>query len=344
MLTDLLKVPHDEVLEVAAQIGSQTLALADFRRLPTRCHFLALMPQWDFLNFLVDRARAYPTFRLEMEAEVTGLVTSGDRVVGVEAKTPRGPLTVHAGLTVGADGRRSVVRREAGLKVLDQGAPMDVMWMRVAREPSDPAQTFGHVEPGRMLVMLNRGDYWQCAYLIRKGEADAIRAKGLGAFRASLVAMTPYLEGRVDALESWDDVSLLSVRVDRLEKWSRPGLLCIGDAAHAMSPIGGVGINLAIQDAVATANLLASPLRRGIPTDREVERVQARREFPTRATQAVQVAFQSRVIDRVLRSKKPLAPPLALLLASKVKSLRTLPALVVGVGFRPEHVRSPSGA
>lgn len=342
-LEDLLKIPHQKVERVSAQIGSDTVAIADLSRLGTRCRFVALMPQWDFLNFLVDKARRYPTFRIEMEAQAEGLLERGDRVLGVQATTPSGSLTVRAGLTVGADGRHSVVRARAGLHVLDRGAPMDVLWMRISRQPSDPERTFGHVEPGRMLVMLNRRDYWQCAYLIAKGEADRVRAKGLPAFREELVKLTPYFADRVDQLKTWDDVSVLTVRVDRLEKWSRPGLLCIGDAAHAMSPVGGVGINLAIQDAVAAANLLSAPLRRGAASDRDLARVQGRRNFPTRATQWLQIAIQEQIIRRVLAANEPLRAPWPMKLLGASSWVRSIPARVIGVGFRPEHVATEIG-
>jgi 2-polyprenyl-6-methoxyphenol hydroxylase-like FAD-dependent oxidoreductase len=275
-----------------------------------------------------------------MEADVTDLVRDEGRVVGVTAKTPRGTMEVRAGLTVGADGRSSIVRERAGLEVLDQGAPMDVLWMRISRKESDPEQTFGHVEPGRMLVMLNRNDYWQCAYVIAKGEGERIRQKGIPWLRDEMTMLSPFLRDRVGELETWDDVHVLTVAVDRLKKWFSPGLLCIGDAAHAMSPVGGVGINLAIQDAVATANLLAEPLSRGVPTESELSRVQARREFPTRATQRLQIAVQNKVIKKVLHTKKTLRAPWPLKLLGRSTLLRSVPAWVVGMGFRSEHVRT----
>src|SRR5450631_71537 len=268
ILTEFLKRPHQEILELAGQIGNETVTIADFTHLPTYCKFLALMPQWDFLNFITEQARRYPTFRLMMQAEVTDLIEENGAIAGVRANTQDGPLEVRASLTVGADGRRSVVRTRANLEVLDLGAPMDVMWMRISRHPDDPAQTFGHVDRGKILVMLNREDYWQCAFVIPKGAADEVRKKGLESFREEIATLEPFLRDRVQELRDWKDVSLLTVAVDRLSHWSRPGLLCIGDAAHAMSPIGGVGINLAIQDAVAAANILWEPLRSG-PVPRE---------------------------------------------------------------------------
>ena len=263
IVDDFLMRPHQEVRQLKGQIGNETIAVADFTHLPTHCKFLGLMPQWDFLDFIVEQARRYPSFHLKMQAEVTDLLEEDGRVVGVRARSPEGMLEVRADLTIGADGRHSVVRERAGLSVLNLGAPMDVLWMRVSRQPTDPAQTFGRFDTGRILVFLNREDYWQVAYVIPKGKADELRQQGLPAFRQELVRLAPFLENRVEELRDWDDIKLLTVAVDRLRRWFRPGLLCIGDAAHAMSPIGGVGINLAIQDAVATANILGERLRLG---------------------------------------------------------------------------------
>jgi 2-polyprenyl-6-methoxyphenol hydroxylase-like FAD-dependent oxidoreductase len=341
LLQEFLKRPHEEVTEIRGQVGDQTVTIGDFTHLPTHCKFLALMPQWDFLNFLKTHAQRYPGFRLEMEAEVTGVIEENGAIHGVRAKTPRGDFDVRAGLTVGADGRRSIVRQQAGLKVIDLDAPMDVMWTRVSRLPGDGEQTFGHVEPGRILILINRDTYWQAAFVIPKGEAEQIRARGLPAFRDEIAKMEPSLRDRVEELRDWKDVSLLTVAVDRLEHWSRAGLLCIGDSAHAMSPIGGVGINLAIQDAVAAANLLGPILLSRAPSAQELEAIQERRSFPTRATQSLQIAIQNKVIRRVLQSAKPLKLPLAIRLLQAWPALRRLPARVVGMGFRPEHVRTP---
>jgi 2-polyprenyl-6-methoxyphenol hydroxylase-like FAD-dependent oxidoreductase len=263
LLDDFLKIPHEELRDIGAQIGDVRATIADFTHLPTHCKFIALMPQWDLLNFMADRAKRYPEFNLRMQAEVTDLIIDGDRVAGVCAKTQFGPLEVRAELVIGADGRRSVVREQAGLQVENLGSPIDVLWMRISRKPSDPVQTLGHVDSGRILVQIQRGDYWQCAFVIPKGGLDAMRERGLPAFREEIARLSPYLRERVDELKSWDDIKLLTVTVDRLKQWYGPGLLCIGDAAHAMSPIGGVGINLAIQDAVAAANILAPAFRRG---------------------------------------------------------------------------------
>ena len=256
VLEEFLKRPHQELRTLGAQIGDTFLQVADFAHLPTHCQFVALMPQWDFLSFIAEQAKRYPGFRLEMEAEVTALTEEGGRVTGLRAETPLGSLTVRADLVVGADGRHSIVREKAGLEVADLGAPMDVLWMRLSRRPTDPGQTLGRVDAGRIFVMLNRQDYWQCAYVIPKGGFDQIRQGGLTAFRGEITRLAPYLGDRVGELDDWSDIKLLTVAVDRLRVWHRPGLLCIGDAAHAMSPIGGVGINLAIQDAVAAANIL----------------------------------------------------------------------------------------
>ena len=341
ILDKFLQRPHQEVRHLAGQIGTETVAIADFTHLPTHCKFLGLMPQWDFLNFVAEQARQYPSFHLRMEAEVSELIEEAGNVVGVRAQTPAGTLEVRAGLTVGADGRHSVVRERAGLPVLNLGAPMDVLWLRMSRQPTDPEQTFGRFDSGRILVFLNREDYWQTAYVIPKGNADDLRQHGLPAFRQDLVRLAPFLQNRVDELRDWDDIKLLTVAVDRLRRWFRPGLLCIGDAAHAMSPIGGVGINLAIQDAVATANLLGERLRRGDLVLSDLEAVQRRRTFPTRATQRMQVIVQNNVIRRVLSTTKPLAPPWPVKLLNRSPWLRRIPARVVGMGFRPEHVKTP---
>jgi 2-polyprenyl-6-methoxyphenol hydroxylase-like FAD-dependent oxidoreductase len=276
-----------------------------------------------------------------MQAEATDLIEANRLIAGVRAKTPDGIIEVRAALIVGCDGRHSVVRERAGLPVMDLGAPMDVLWMRISRRPNDPGQTFGHAEAGKVFVMIAREDYWQCGFVIPKGAADELRKRGIEQFREEVASLQPFLRDRVNELRDWNDVSLLTVKVDRLQRWFRPGLLCIGDAAHAMSPVGGVGINLAIQDAVAAANILASKLASGNVNDRDLEQVQRRREFPTRATQRLQVVVQNRVIRRVLSSSKPLTLPLALRLLQRWPILRRIPARLVGMGFRPEHIRTP---
>jgi 2-polyprenyl-6-methoxyphenol hydroxylase-like FAD-dependent oxidoreductase len=342
LLDAFLARPHQEIRELHGIIGASDITIADFSHLPTKCGFIALMPQWDFLNFLAEKGRAFPAFRLRMETDVTGLIEEAGRVVGVEAQTPDGPLQVRANLVVGADGRHSIVRERAGLAVVNLGAPIDVLWLRLSKHPSDPPQTAGRFNYGRLFISLDRGDYWQCAFVIRKGEFQAIRARGIGNFGDEIVRIAPFLRDRVAELHDWDDVKLLTVTVDRLERWWRPGLLCIGDCAHAMSPIGGVGINLAIQDAVAAANILAQPLRDGVPTEADLQAVQRRRTLPTRLTQGLQVVIQERVMDRVLGSDKPIAAPWPLRLFNHLPWLARIPARLVGMGFRPEHVHSPA--
>ena len=341
ILDDFLERPHQEATQITGQIGDDAVTIADFSHLPTRCRFIAFMPQWDFLDFLAERARLYPGFHLRMQAEVTDLVTEGERVVGVRARTPERALEVRAELIVGADGRHSTVRERAGLAVEDLGAPMDVLWMRLSRRPDDPEQPLGRFDAGQIFVMLNRGDYCQCAFVIPKGGFDALKAKGLDAFRDRIAAAAPFMRDRVGELTQWDDVKLLTVTVDRLKQWWRPGLLCIGDAAHAMSPVGGVGINLAVQDAVAAANRLADPLRRRAVTTDDLQSIQRRREFPVRMTQRLQILIQNRVIGRALASRTPLSAPWPVRLLNWWPALRRIPARLIGLGVRPEHIRTP---
>ena len=338
LLDEFLRLPHQEVYELNAQVGQMGLTIADFRYLPTRCRFIALMPQWDFLNFLAEQAARYPGFDLRMEAEVSGLMEESGRVIGVRANTPNGAVEARADLVVGADGRNSIVREKAGLRVTEFGAPMDVLWFRLSRSPQDPVGTMGRFDSGRIFITINRGEYWQCGYVIAKGRFEEMRREGFEAFRAEIMKLAPYARDKVGELRSWDDVKLLTVRVDRLSEWFRPGLLCIGDAAHAMSPVGGVGINLAIQDAVAAANVLFQPLREGRLTIDHLRQVQKRRELPTRVTQWLQVTVQRRIIARVLGETGPVKPPLAVRLLATVPSLRRIPARIVGLGIRPEHV------
>jgi 2-polyprenyl-6-methoxyphenol hydroxylase-like FAD-dependent oxidoreductase len=342
VLGEFLQRPHQEAPTLSGQIGEESVEVANFTSLPTHCKFIAFMPQWDFLSFIAEHAQGYPSFRLEMQAEVDELIYDGGRVIGLRAKTPGGDLTVRADLVVGADGRHSTVREKAGLEVVDLGAPMDVLWMRLSRRLGDPGQTLGRFDAGRIFVMLNRGEYWQCAFVIPKGGFDDLRRRGLPAFRGEITRLAPYLRDRIDELSDWSDVKLLSVSVDRLRVWHRPGLLCIGDAAHAMSPVGGVGINLAIQDAVAAANILAAPLRHGVVSEDHIRAVQRRRELPTRATQAMQVFIQNRVIGRVLGSTGKLSTPLVLRMLRVIPFLTRIPARLIGLGFRPEHVRIPA--
>jgi 2-polyprenyl-6-methoxyphenol hydroxylase-like FAD-dependent oxidoreductase len=341
LLDEFLKRPHQEATRVSGVVGDVEVPVADFSHLPTRCRFIAFMPQWDSLDFMAEHAQRYPPFHLRMQAEVTGLVEENGNVVGVRATTPKGPLEVRAWLTVGADGRHSTVREQAGLEVLDLGAPIDVLWMRLSRKPTDPNQPLGRFDRGKVFVMIFRGEYWQCAYVIPKGGFDELRRGGIESFRENVAEIAPAMRHRVGELKDWDDVRLLTVRVDRLKTWHRPGLLCIGDAAHAMSPIGGVGINLAIQDAVATANILAAPLRNGPPTSDDLERAQRRRELPTKLTQRLQLLVQNRVIGRVIGSSDALSVPWPMKLLRRFPFLRRIPARLIGMGFRPEHVRTP---
>ena len=345
LLEEFLKRPHQEVVRLFGIIGGTTVPVADFTHVPTHCKFIALMPQWEFLNFLAESGRKYPSFRVMMQAEVTGLVDAGDRIAGVRATTPDGPVEIRADLVVGADGRHSTVRALAGLPVNDLGAPIDVLWMRLPKRAGDPSgAVLGRFDAGKILVALDRGEYWQCASVIPKGGYDALRQRGLQALRDDIAAVAPDLADRTGALQSWDDIKLLTVTVDRLSTWYRPGLLCIGDAAHAMSPIGGVGINLAIQDAVAAANILFRPLQSGKPSVRDLAAVQRRRMLPVRLTQAMQVFAQNRVITSVLASTRRTKIPWLLKLVLSIPFLRRIPARVVGVGFRPEHVRTPEAA
>jgi 2-polyprenyl-6-methoxyphenol hydroxylase-like FAD-dependent oxidoreductase len=341
LLEDFLKCPHQEMKQIAGQIGTETIVLADFSHLPTKCKFIAFMPQWDFLNFLVEHAERYPAFRLMINTEVTGLIEAGSQVCGVKAETPDGPLEILADLIVGADGRSSVVRAASGLEVEHLGAPIDVLWFRLPRKPDDQSQALGRFANGKIMVMLNRDSYWQCGYVIRKGALKAIKQRGLERFREDVLSLAPFLGDRIHEVRDWEGIKLLTVLVDRLRQWYRPGLLCIGDAAHAMSPVGGIGINLAIQDAVAAANILWQPLSEGFVSPSHLQKVQWRRELPTRLTQRGQVFVQDNVLGRVLGSSQPVVAPWFLKLFKRFPVLRRIPARLIGLGVRPEHVKSP---
>jgi 2-polyprenyl-6-methoxyphenol hydroxylase-like FAD-dependent oxidoreductase len=344
LLEEFLKRPHQEVNELRGLIGDDLVVLADVKHLPTHCKFIALMPQWDFLDFLANHAKRYPGSSLRMKADVDELLFEGDKVVGLRATTPDGDLEVRADLVVGADGRHSTVRNRAGLQVEDIGAPMDVLWMRLSKRPEDGTQLLGRILPGRLFVMIDRGDYCQCAYVIPKGGFEAIRSKGLDAFRKSLVEINPALADRVQELASWDDIKLLTVVIDRLKRWYRDGLLCIGDAAHAMSPVGGIGINVAIQDAVAAGNILGPALRAGPVPESVLAAVQRRREWPMRMTQGLQVVVQNLVIRNVLQLQKQPRAPFLVKLLNWFPVFRRIPGRIIGMGFRPEHVRTPEVA
>src|SRR5437588_1406710 len=335
LLDEFLKQPHQEVRELRGVINGQVVPIADFSKLPTRCKFIAFMPQWDFLNFLSSHAKRFPSFQLHMKTEVVDLLIENDRVVGVRAKTPQGQLQIRADLVIGADGRHSIVQPRAGLERREFGVPIDVLWMRISKKQYDPEQSFGFFQHGKLLVMLDRGDYSQCGFVIPKGGFEQIKARGLPQFQNDIVSFAGFLGDRVAELDDWSKIKLLTVQINRLRDWCRDGLLCIGDSAHAMSPAGGVGINLAIQDAVATANLLAEKLRGGPVSMDELRKVQARREWPTRLIQGMQVFIHRRVVSRRTSGDKE-SLPLVVRLLKWFPVLRQVPARFIGFGPRPE--------
>jgi 2-polyprenyl-6-methoxyphenol hydroxylase-like FAD-dependent oxidoreductase len=341
LLDGFLQRKHQEYVRISGRFSGTTANIGDFSHLPTHCKFIALMPQWDFLNYLTEAGKNFSTFRIFMRYQATDLVYEGDRVTGVTGTSPNGTFEVRASLTIGADGRHSIIRDRGGFQIEDLGAPIDVLWMRLPKETTDVETMLGHLKPGKMLVTINRGDYWQCAFIIRKDSFEQLKQRGIQQFRDDIGDVAPFLRDRTSALRDWNEVSLLSVRVDRLRKWWRPGLLCIGDSAHAMSPVGGIGINLAIQDAVATANICAERLREESLIDGTLEAVQMRRFPPTKWTQAFQVQAHKRVVEPTLLGKinfKPLPLPLRLL--DRHPWLRRFPARLLGMGLRPEHVRT----
>jgi 2-polyprenyl-6-methoxyphenol hydroxylase-like FAD-dependent oxidoreductase len=338
ILDAFLALPHQKADHLSFQFGAVGGVIADFKRVKRRCPYVAFMPQWDFLSFLARQAARYPTFALKMDADATGLIEEGGRIVGVTATTPRGPLEIRADLTIAADGRHSLLREQAGLAVEEYGAPMDVLWFSLPRAAGDPDETMGRFDAGRILIAIDRRDYWQYGDVIPKGGFEDIKRQGLAGFRANLKQLAPYLGDRVEHLDDWEKVKLLTVQVNRAKTWHRPGFLAIGDAAHAMSPVGGVGINLAIQDAVAASNILAAPLAMRRMTEADLARVQKRREFPTRVTQAVQIMIQNRVLSRVLGGGAAMKPPLLVRLLQRFPALRGIPARLIGVGVRPEHI------
>lgn len=339
LLDEFLELPHSEMREIVSRFEAKTYRLADYSHVPGRCKFVAFMPQWDFLNFMVERGRRLPGFHIAMETDAYDIMREGGRVTGVRAETPSGRISVHASLVIAADGRHSVIRERAGMPVKEVGVPIDVLWMRFSRKSSDPAQVFGSIAAGGVLVCIDRGDFFQCAYPIAKGAYDSLRARGTAYLRERIATLAPVFADRVGELRSWDDVKLLTVAVNRLKRWYLPGLLFIGDAAHAMSPVAGVGINLAIQDAVAAANRLSASLRRDAVSVTDLRAVQRRREPPTRATQALQVVIQNAVIQRILKAQRRISPPFGLRALDAWPLLRRIPARIVGIGFRPEHVR-----
>src|SRR6195952_2851015 len=345
LIGGFLKLPHQELQKMDGQFGGSSIRIADLSRLNAKYPFIAFMPQWDFLNFLREHGKRFASLKVMMNAEATDLIWSGDIVIGVKADTPEGPVEIRADLTVACDGRHSLVREKAKLEVEEIGAPMDVLWFRAGKGANESESVFARVETGRMMVTFDRGDYWQCAYVIAKGQYDAIKARGLDALRDEIVRLAPILKSGILDVKTWDDVKLLTVAINRLKRWTRPGLLCIGDAAHAMSPVGGVGVNLAVQDAVATANLLAAKLMKGCPSEEELDDVRKRREFPVRMTQAMQVVVQNNIISVALKpGDVPLQAPLAARIINAIPWLQGITARFIGLGVRPEHVRSPQAA
>jgi len=342
LLDEFLKLPHQELCELRAVVNGQVVPTADFSKLPTHCKFIAFMPQWDFLNFLSSHAKHFAEFQLHMETEVVDLLMEDSRVIGVRAKTPQGELQVHADLVIGADGRRSTIQICAGLEQLQFGVPIDVLWMRISKKDDDPAQSFGFFQQGKLLVLLDRGDYWQAGFVIPKGQFEIIKERGLAQFQNDIVSFAGFLGDRVAQLDAWSKIKLLTVQVNRLREWCCEGLLCIGDSAHAMSPAGGVGINLAIQDAVATANLLADKLQRGPVHIGDLRKVQARREWPTRLIQGMQIFIHRRVVTGRMSGEEKTSLPLVFRLLKWFPILRQLPARFIGMGPRPEHFHSPT--
>ena len=336
-----LKLPHQRLQKMDGMFGGASVRIADLGRLHVKFPFIAFMPQWDFLNFLRESGNKFKSLKVMMSTEATDLVQDGARITGVRAKTPEGMIDIEADLTVACDGRHSLLRERAGLAVEEIGAPMDVLWFRAGKRANETESVFARVDPGRMMVTFDRGDYWQCAYVIAKGQYDAVKARGLTALLDDIARMARIIKPGLADVKGWDDVKLLTVAINRLKRWTRPGLLCIGDAAHAMSPIGGVGVNLAVQDAVATANLLASKLANGCPPEDELDAVRRRREFPVRMTQRMQVIAQNNIVSAALKpGNQPLKVPLVMRLITAVPWLQGVTARFVGVGVRPEHVRS----
>jgi 2-polyprenyl-6-methoxyphenol hydroxylase-like FAD-dependent oxidoreductase len=343
LLSEFLRLPHEQVSSLGVIVGDTLFDVANFRNVPTSCKFVALMPQWDFLNFLARHAKRFPSFQLLMEHEGTDLLhdgelSSGGRVTGVVAQHEKQPVEIRADLVVSCDGRHSAMRRAAGLELIDHGVPIDVLWFRISRKPDDPGQVLGNVNYGKALILINRSDYFQAGLIIRKGSYDAIQAQGIEAFREDVHRIAPYLGDRVNEIKDWDQIKILTVQINRLRQWYRPGLLCIGDAAHAMSPAGGVGINLAIQDAVATANLLTHALLNRSLTEAHLAAVERRRVFPTRVTQSMQL-FAHRGFERTFDSPGPIRAPWQLKVATRIPGIHSALGYAVGIGVRPEHVR-----
>jgi 2-polyprenyl-6-methoxyphenol hydroxylase-like FAD-dependent oxidoreductase len=340
-----LKLPHQRLQTLDGMFGGTAVRIADLSRLDVKFPFIAFMPQWDFLNFLRECGKRFASLKVMMNTEAVDLIRDGDRIAGVKAKTRDGIIDIEADLTIACDGRHSLVRERAGLAIEEIGAPMDVLWFRAGRRENENERLFARIDPGKMMVTFDRGYYWQCAYVIAKGQYDAVKARGLPALLDDIARMAPILKSGLSDVKSWDDVKLLTVAINRLQRWTQPGLLCIGDAAHAMSPVGGVGVNLAVQDAVATANLLASKLATGCPSQDELDAVQRRRAFPVRMTQWMQVVVQNNIVNAALKpGNQPLKVPLAMRLVTAVPWLQGITARFVAIGVRPEHVQSPVSA
>jgi 2-polyprenyl-6-methoxyphenol hydroxylase-like FAD-dependent oxidoreductase len=343
LIDGFLKLPHEQLQTLDGLFGGTPVRIADLGRLDTKYPFIAFMPQWDFLNFLRESGQRFPSLKVMMNTEATDLIRRGETVAGVRATTPEGPIDIEADLTIACDGRHSTVRECAGLEVEEIGAPMDVLWFRAGRKADETENVFARVEPGKMMITFDRGSYWQCAYVIAKGQYEAVKARGLQPLLDDVVRLAPVLRSGISEVKSFDDVKLLTVAINRLKRWTLPGLLCIGDAAHAMSPVGGVGVNLAVQDAVATANLLAEKLRRGCPSEEELNAVRQRREFPMKVTQRMQVIVQNNIISGALHpGDRPLKPPLIIRLITALPWLQGIPARFLAIGVRPEHVHSPA--
>ena len=339
LLEKFLALPHSQITGLSATIGGQRFQMSDVSHLPTHAKFIALMPQWDFLNFLAQEAARFPSFTLRMGWEATGLIQTNDgATTGVLANTPDGPVEIQAALTVGCDGRHAISRVAAHLPLIDQGVPIDILWLRIARRPSDPENALGYFNYGRLIILINRNDYFQVGYLIPKGAFPQIQQNGIPAFQQSIERIVPFLAGRTAEIDSWDKVKLLTIQVNRLQDWCSPGLLCIGDAAHAMSPVGGIGINIALQDAVATANILTESILTSGATVHDLQRVQHYREGAVRNTQRVQV-FAHRILSRALQSTGPVKPPLALRIITKFPSFQYLTGRFIGMGLQPQHIR-----